>query len=133
MDQERKNIHVQLYNQRGGDFPVFQGASYIQYGNGFGDVLRGFLRHVLPVAVKGAASFLGSLMQKSEEGQNWGNAAKQSIFTAAGTVLNEAANRMKQGGSGKKKRKNRKRSKVYIRQHPDQRRESIRIAKQILI
>lgn len=113
MDHERENIYFQIYNQRGGDFPVFQGARYIQYGNGFGDVLRGFLRHVLPVAVKGAASFLGSLMQKREEGQNWGNAAKQSILPAAGTVLNEAANRVKQGGSGKKKRKKLRRSTVY--------------------
>ena len=105
MAHERENIYFQLYNQRGGDFQVFQGARYIQYGNGFGYVLRGFLRHVLPVAVKGAASFLGSLMQKREEVQNWGNAAKQSNLPAAGTVLNEAANRVKKGGSGKKKRK----------------------------
>ena len=76
MDHERENIYLQLYNQRGGDFPVFQGAHYIQYGNVFGDVLRGFLRHVLPVAFKGAASFLWSLMQKREEGQNRGNVAK---------------------------------------------------------
>ena len=68
---------------------------------------------MLPVAVKGAASFLGSLMQKREEGQNLGNAAKQSILPAAGTVLNEAANRVKQGGSGKKKRKKMRRSTVH--------------------
>ena len=55
MDKERENIYFQLYNQIGGDLPVFQGARYIQYGNGFGDVLRGFLRNVLPVAVKWAA------------------------------------------------------------------------------
>ena len=77
MGNERENIYFQLYNQRGGDFPVFQGARYIQYGNVFGDIFRGFLRHVLPVAVKGAASFLGSVMQKREKGQNWVNAAKQ--------------------------------------------------------
>ena len=88
MDHESQNIYFQLYNQRGGDFPVFQGGSYIQYGNGFGDVLRGFLRHVVPLAGKGAASFLGSLMQKWEQWQNWGNAAKESILPAAGTVLN---------------------------------------------
>ena len=76
MDNERENIYFQLCKQRGDDFPVFQGARYIQYGNGFGDVLRGFLRHVLPVAVKGAESFLRSLMQKREEGQNRGNVAK---------------------------------------------------------
>ena len=43
----------------------------------------------------------------------WRNAAKQSILPAAGTVLNEAANRVKQGGSGKKKRKKLRRSTVY--------------------
>ena len=102
MDNERENIYCQLYNQRGWDFPVFQGASYIQYGNGFGDVLRGFLPHVLPVALKEAASFFGSLIQKSEQGQNWGNAAKERILPAAGTVLNEAANRIKQGGKWQK-------------------------------
>ena len=105
MDHERENIYFQIYNQRGGDFPVFQGARYIQYGNGFGYVLRGFLRHVLPVAVKGAASFLRRLLQQREQEQNRGNAAKESILPVAGTVLNEAANRVKQGGSGKKKRK----------------------------
>ena len=70
MDHERENIYFQLYNQRGGHFLVFQGARYIQYGNGFRDVLLGFLLLVLPLAVKRAASFLGSLIQKSEEGQN---------------------------------------------------------------
>ena len=66
MEHERVNIYFQLYNQRCGDFAVFQGARYIQYGTGFGDVLRGFLPHVLPVADKGDASFLGSQMQKME-------------------------------------------------------------------
>ena len=70
MKHEKKNIYFQLYNHRGGDFPVFQDARYIQYGNRFGYVLPGYLRHGLPVAVKGAASFFGSLMQKREEGQN---------------------------------------------------------------
>ena len=42
-----------------------------------------------------------------------GNAAKQSILPAAGTVWNEAARSVKQGGSGKKKRIKLKRSTVY--------------------
>ena len=76
MDHETENIYFQLYNHSGGDFPVFQGARYIQYGNGFADVLRCFLPRVLPIVVKGAAYFLGSLMHKREQRQNWGNAAK---------------------------------------------------------
>ena len=43
----------------------------------------------------------------------WGYEAKQPIRRAAGTVLNEAANRVKQRGSGKKKRKKLRRSRVY--------------------
>ena len=58
------------------------------------------------MAVKGAASFLGSLMQIMEQCQNWVNGAKESFLPSTGTVLNEAAKGMKQGGSGKKKSKN---------------------------
>ena len=66
MDNESENISLQLYNERGGNFPLIQCARYMRYGNGFGDVLPGFVRHVLPVSVKGATSFFGSLMQKRE-------------------------------------------------------------------
>ena len=57
------------------------------------------------MAGKEAASFMWSLMQKMQEGQNCGNVTKDSISHAVGTVLNEAANRVNQGGSWKKKRK----------------------------
>ena len=79
----------------------------------FWDVLRGFVRHVLPVSFKGAAFFLGSLMKKRVEGQNCRNAATESIRPAAVTVLNEASHREKKGGSGKKKMQKMRRSKVY--------------------
>ena len=49
------NNFFQHYNQRGGDFPVFQGPRYIQYGNVLGDILQDVLRRVLPVVGKGAA------------------------------------------------------------------------------
>ena len=78
-----------------------------------GEVLRCYLLHVLPVAVKGAAFFFRHLMQKSKEGQNWGNAAKESIFPSAGTVWHEAANSVKQGGGGKKKGKYEALNRIY--------------------
>ena len=106
MGNERENISIQLYNRRGEDFPVSQGAPYIQYGIVVGDLLRGFLRNVFPLAGEVAASFLGSLLQKGEEGQIWGNGAKESILRDAGTVLNEAANREKQGQLNRRKYKN---------------------------
>ena len=49
-------------------------------------------------------------MQKWQERQNWGKAAKQTILLLAGTVLNEAANIMNEGGTGKKKREKIRRS-----------------------
>ena len=40
-------------------------------------------------------------MEKREQGQNWGNPAKEILLHADGTVLNEAASSVKQGGVGK--------------------------------
>ena len=56
-------------------FLFFKAPVTFNMATGLGTFCGGFLRHVLPVGVKGAASFLGSLMQKREEVQNWGNAA----------------------------------------------------------
>ena len=93
-------------------FSSFSSARYIQYGNGFGEVLRGFLRRVSPVAIKGGESS-GGLIQKSQKGQNRGNAAKESILPAAGTVLNEATNSVKQVGRWNRKGNKVSRSAVY--------------------
>ena len=97
MDQEGENIYFQLAKQGGGDFPFFKAHVTFNMAMGLGTFCGVFFVMSYLWLSKGAASFLGSLMQKREEGQNWGNAAKQSMH------------------------------------HPDQRRESIRIAKQILI
>ena len=69
MGNERENIYFQLSHQRGGDFQVFKGARHIQYGNGFGALCGVLQRHVLPVAVKGAASFLDALYRKGMKGK----------------------------------------------------------------
>ena len=56
--------YYQFFNQqqgRGADFPVFQGTRYNQYGQGFGNIFRGFFRHVLPVVASGALTFLSEL------------------------------------------------------------------------
>ena len=114
------DFYYQVYNnQRGGEFPVFRGARYVQYGSGFGDIFRGIFRHILPIVVQGASSFFGNLMQSREKGATWGQAAKSSIAPTAHSVLTEAANQIqpkqdsaegesqKQAGSGKRKKKKR--------------------------
>ena len=54
-----------------------------------------------------------SLMPKRDEVQNWANEAKQSSDPAAGTILNKAANTVKQRESGKKKPNKQWDSRVY--------------------
>ena len=54
---------------------------------------------------------------ENQERENWGNAGKES-FLGAAAFMNEAANRVKEGGSVKNKMKNRG-AQHYIRQHPE--------------
>ena len=116
------------HNQRGGDFPVFRGARYIQYGNGFGDILRNIFRSVFPVVVKGATTFLGDMVRAKEEGQDWKGAAKSAILPTAKTIFSEASQHltkseppstseiMNQEGSGRCSRRKRKHTNVYKKQ-----------------
>ena len=50
---DREGFYFNIYNQRGGEMGSFKGSRFIQYGHGFGDVLRSIYRHVMPVTIKG--------------------------------------------------------------------------------
>jgi hypothetical protein len=50
MANEHEAFYFNIYNQRGGASPIFKGSRYIQYGNGFGDVLRSTTRHITSVS-----------------------------------------------------------------------------------
>ena len=52
----------------GGHIPKFYGLSRYQNGGGFGDVLRGLLRRVIPVAKEGFAAFLSANGESMKEG-----------------------------------------------------------------
>ena len=54
MDIDQEAIYLNYYQQRGGASPLYNGTRYIQYGNGFGDVLRSTSRHIRAVARKEA-------------------------------------------------------------------------------
>ncbi len=102
--------------QTGGDFPVFQGDRYVQYGQGFGDVLRGIFRHVIPVAVRGALTFLTEMGKKKETGVTWKDAAKSALTPTALNALSETKDQIEkahQAGSGRR----RKRSKRVYKGH----------------
>ena len=106
MASDHSEYYYKFYSsQKGGDFPVFKGARFHQYGSGFGDILRGILRFVMPVLTRGAATFLGDVVQKRDHGSTWGDAAKSAIAPTAMSVLNEAANQTAQRGNGKKRKR----------------------------
>ncbi|KAF0142074.1 MAG: hypothetical protein FD143_3486, partial [Ignavibacteria bacterium] len=35
MDNSKVDFYYNAYNQKGGEFPVFKGSRYMQYGSGF--------------------------------------------------------------------------------------------------
>ena len=111
MENSKVDFYYNAYNQKGGEFPVFKGSRYMQYGSGFGDILRGIFRRILPVVSKGAVTFLGDLLQNHSQTGSWSDAAKSSIVPAAKAALNQAAEEISQTGSGKKKRKRKQKSK----------------------
>ena len=92
---------VELYkfafnHQRGGggDIPKFYGTHRYQYGQGFGDVLRGIWRWVRPVATKGLEALLRSGGDSMKEGSTWKQALKSSLKPTLGAVLTATADQV---------------------------------------
>ena len=50
MEIDKEAFYLNYYQQRGGASSLYNGTRYIQYGNGFGDVLMSTSRHVRTVA-----------------------------------------------------------------------------------
>ena len=93
---------VELYKkaftgrQSGGDgsIPKFYGLSRHQNGGGFGDVLRGLLRRVIPVANDGFAAFLRAGGESIKDGNTWKQALKSAIKPTIGAVLTATADQI---------------------------------------
>ncbi len=106
----RAYYNVYKYHM-GGSLPVFQGARYPQYGQGFGDVFRNILKWILPVAGQAASTFIGSLASNRASGANWKDSLKSSI---APTIMSTAQSGMEQlanalsAGKGRRRRQHKK-------------------------
>ena len=102
-DPERTNQYLKYYeNQAGGSYPVFHGSRQLQYGAGFGDVLKGIFRFILPVVARGASTFLGDMMRNRDAGHDWKSSAKSAIGPTAQSVMSQVANQLpQQEGAGK--------------------------------
>ncbi len=100
-----------------GSLPVFQGARYPQYDQGFGDVFRNILKWILTVAGKAASKFIGSLVSNRAAGANWKDSLKSSIaptiMSTAQSGTEQLTNALSAGnplaaGKGRRRRKHKK-------------------------
>lgn len=97
----RSDLYFKVYSaQKGGEFPVYRGSRYIQYGSGFGDILRSIFRHVFPVVAEGASAFFGNLIQNKNSGSNWQSAAKAAIVPTAKALVESTGKQIAQSGNG---------------------------------
>ncbi len=120
----RKNAFYEHYQrQNGSGLPVFKGPSILygsglpvyvgQNGAGFGDILRGFFRSLIPilapVALRTAGSFVSKTLKARDEGKSWGEAAKGSIGPSLNTAIETGKeefmkNRAQSGGRRARRR-----------------------------
>jgi hypothetical protein len=75
-------------SQRGGEIPVFRGGS--QSGAGFGDILRGLFRFLMPVALRGIQSFAGNTLSGTQAGMSLPSAARAAIVPALSAAAGPA-------------------------------------------
>ena len=72
----------------GAQLRVFRGG--IQSGAGLGDILRGVLRFLVPVALRGLGSFAGRTLLGTQGGKTLGEAAKAAIGPSLGVMAQHA-------------------------------------------
>lgn len=75
--------------QRGGEIPVFRGGR--QTGAGLGDILKGFFRFLMPVALRGIQAFAGNTLAGARAGMPLAAAAKSAIMPTISAVAGSAA------------------------------------------
>ena len=97
MENQKRLANIKyLAGQHGGNFPVFRGSRQYQYGSGFGDVLKGIFRRVLPIALEGAATFFTAASQAKNRGLSIREAAKEALKPTAESVISGAAKAINQ-------------------------------------
>ena len=103
MDTGREAFYFNIYQQRGGAAPIFKGTRFIQYGNGFGDVLRSTERHVLSVAHNQPSTHIDEPSPPHEiVGKRRGKKRKKKQVSSAKTIVYKAPKKKKQK-KGKKR------------------------------
>jgi hypothetical protein len=91
--------------QGGYGMSVYQGGPYYyrQHGRGFGSILRGIGRFLLPILINGGTTAAGAFMQGRKEGKTVGESIKGALGPAAGEALRSGAEQVDKfvrGGGG---------------------------------
>jgi hypothetical protein len=73
----------------GAQLRVFRGG--IQSGAGLGDILRGVLRFLIPIALRGLGSFAGRTLLGHQAGKTLGEAAKAAVGPSLSVMAGHAA------------------------------------------
>jgi hypothetical protein len=73
----------------GAQLRVFRGG--IQSGAGLGDILRGVLRFLVPIALRGLGSFAGRTLLGTQAGKTLGEAAKAAVGPSLGVMAGHVA------------------------------------------
>ena len=112
MEHERENMYFQQLSKEAENFQFFKAYVIFNMAMCLGTFCGVFFVMYYLWVSKGQRHFWGALCRKGRKDKT-GEMQQKSILPAAGTVLNEAANRVKQVGSGIKKRKKLRGSTVY--------------------
>ena len=128
MDKAIVDNYIKFFEHRlqsgGGsvEYPIYHGARFYQNGNGFGDILRGVFRFILPIAASGATTFLGEMMKSRDAGADWKTSARNAISPTATNVLTKAVEQVqkRQVGTGRRRKRKSKQYKKKINKHPRQ-------------
>ena len=98
---DRTDVYCKYYtSQAGGEIPIFRGG---QHGAGLGDVLRGILRFIAPIALRGLSTFASSTLQARQNGATFKDAAMGALkptLGAMGQSFQEQQSAASQRGKG---------------------------------
>ena len=118
-EEFRKGVLDYYRSQQGKGFPVYRGAD-LQYGRGFGDVLKSVAKYALPVIAPVALRLIADTAIGLKSGKSFKDSIKGAIKPSIGEAMTVAGDKLKdepkpQSGIGRRRkyrRKVRKRKKV---------------------
>lgn len=99
-------LYLRYYRgQNGGQLNAFKGLRRGQVGGSLGGIFAGLLRTLLPIAARGANTFLTETLAARDSGKGWGEAAKAALNPTIDNVIANAVKTVTQKGTGRRHRK----------------------------